>query len=183
MGYLFFWNIRFFFSFISSSNKCALVMSNHLFPLLNISCLKEFYATISAVYSLLHLLRPVNWLGQEITPESFLKNGWCFLTGSTFEVVSLHLNWKVCHWTIEVCDSWEDQLLTRDSLKESSKCAPFCQRKCRVFYSKCAPFSRGSVECSMENLRSNIFLSIGQGFISHWTRFYLFNVFLFCGKN
>lgn len=137
MGYLFFWNIRFFFSFISSSNKCALVMSNHLFPLFNISCLKEFYATISAVYSLLHLLRPVNWLGQEITPESFLRNGWCFLTGSTFEVVSLHLNWKVCHWTIEVCDSWGGSAVNkRDSLRESSKCAPFCQRKCGVFYGK-----------------------------------------------
>lgn len=134
MGYLFFWNIRFFFSFISSSNKCALVMSNHLFPLLNISCLKEFYATISAVYSLLHLLRPVNWLGQEITPESFLKNGWCFLTGSTFEVVSLHLNWKVCHWTIEVCDSWEDQLLTREILLKNP--------------ASVLPSARGSVECS-----------------------------------
>ena len=79
----------------------------------------------------------MNWLGQEITAELFLKNGWCFLTGSTFEVVSLHLNSKVCHWTIEVCDSWRGSAVNkRDSLRESSKCAPFCQRKCGVFYGK-----------------------------------------------
>lgn len=45
-------------------------MSNHLFLLLNVSCLKGFYATIVGSY-LLHLLKLVNLLGQAITPELF----------------------------------------------------------------------------------------------------------------
>ena len=61
-------------------------------PLLNISCWKEFYATIAVLYSLLHFLGPVNWLAQESTPALVLKNGRCFLTGGSFEAVRLHMN-------------------------------------------------------------------------------------------
>lgn len=144
-----------FCSWISPSYMLDVVVSNHHFPLLNVSHLKEFYAIIAGSYLLLYLLRLVNWLRQEISQELFLKSSRCFLIRSTLEVVSLHMNWKVCH--------------RRNCLREPGKHAVLCQRKYTVF---------------SENLGSKLFLFIGIANTIHTGQsfIYLFNIF-FHGKS
>ena len=61
MGHLLFWNVRFFFSFISSSNTLALVVSNHFFPLLNM-CWAMLSCSVRSKSLRLHGLQPASFL-------------------------------------------------------------------------------------------------------------------------
>lgn len=54
------------------------VMSNHLFPLLNISCLKEFYATTAGSYVLYLLKRVILAWATDYSGIDFEKMAYVF---------------------------------------------------------------------------------------------------------